>query len=331
MAAHRHRTRTKGGHPVSKAFVVATAWLVVSCSTNPTAVPKLVWPSASPRVEVVSVLETTADIRVPWLRRMLSSKAWALFVRPYGVAWLGDDLLVVDSGAGTVVRFASTSVFRSPEGSFVEPLFVAVTPEGVAVSDPPLGKVVLLDSTLRVKGVIAEHLQHPTGLAWAAGGLWVAETGAHQLRCLGPVCPRQTLGQRGVSAGELNFPMALAASGFTLWVADTLNFRIQGFDIASGEVKAVFGGLGDGPGSTPRTKGLAVDGKGQLWVSDGLLNQVSVFSEEGTLLTVLGGAPGAESLFSMPAGVAAQGGKVAVADALGRRIVVFRERVEEGT
>lgn len=314
---------------MKKALALAAAYAATSCSTPPTSVPKLIWSSPSPKVELASVLQTTADIPMPWLRRVVGSGAEPLFVRPYAVAWLGEDLLVVDSGAGVVVRFAFGSLLRSPEGAFTEPLFATATPEGVAVSDPPAGKVVLLDETLRPKGVLAEGLQQPTGLAWVAGGLWVTETVAHRVRCLGPVCPYPTLGRRGVGPGELNFPTALAASGSTLWVADTLNFRIQGFDINSGQVKAAFGGLGDGPGSTPRTKGLAVDGEGQLWVSDGLLNQVSVFAPDGTLLTCLGGASDAEPLFSMPAGIAAHGRQVAVADALARRVVVFRLGTEE--
>ncbi|MFN3413867.1 MAG: hypothetical protein ACK42L_07380 [Thermoanaerobaculum sp.] len=313
-----------------KALALAAAWAATSCSTTPTSVPKLMWSSPWPKVELVSVLQTTADIPMPWLRRVVGSGAEPLFVRPYGVAWLGEDLLVVDSGARRVLRFAAGSLLRSPEGAFAEPLFVATTPSGVAVSDPSEGRVVLLDQALRPKEVLAEDLQHPTGLAWVAGGLWVAETAAHQLRCLGPVCPRPILGQRGIGKGELNFPTALAASGTTLWVADTLNFRIQGFDINSGEVKAVLGGLGDGPGSTPRTKGLAVDGEGQLWVSDGVLNQVSVFSPAGQLLTCLGGDALSAPLFSMPAGMAARGREIAVADALARRIVVFRVKAQEG-
>lgn len=330
MVAHHRRSGSPGGDPVRKALALAAAWAATSCGTTPTAVPKLIWSSPSPKVELVSVMQTTADLPMPWLRRMVGSGAGALFVRPYGVAWLGEDLLVVDSGARRVLRFAAGSLLRSPEGVFAEPLFAAAIPSGVAVSDPPAGKVVLLDEALRPKADLAEGLQRPTGLAWVGGGLWVAETTAHQLRCLGPVCPRPTLGRRGVGKGELNFPTALAASGTTLWVADTLNFRIQAFDINSGEVTAVVGGLGDSPGSTPRAKGLAVDGEGQLWVSDGVLNQVSVFSPAGHLLTCLGGEAASQPLFSMPAGMAARGREIAVADALARRIVVFRVKAQEG-
>lgn len=309
---------------------MAAACLAASCGTTKTSVPTLTWPNPWPKLEVVSVLETAADTRLSWWRRMTSSPAEPLFLRPYGVAWVGKDLLVVDAGARKVLRFTSSGVLSSPEASFSEPLFVVTTPAGIVVSDSPAGKLVLLDEALRPKAILAEGLQHPTGLAWVAGGLWVAETTAHRIRCLGPLCPRQTLGERGVGQGQLNFPTALAAFGSTLWVADTLNFRVQGFDLNSGEAKAVFGELGDGPGSTPRTKGLAVDGEGRLWMSDGLLGHVSVFSPAGTLLTWLGGGHESERLFSMPAGIAAQGQQVAVADALGRRVVVFRLRTEEG-
>lgn len=299
----------------------------IHCGTGQPRTQRLAWPQPNPRVALERIIGSPRDLKRSFLASVAGGEE-PLFVRPYGLAWQEKDLLVADPAAGVIVRLplgGAGWVQRSREGVFQEPLFLAVTPEGIAVSDPPAGTVWLLDSQLRPSRRLAEGLSHPTGLAWAAGGLWVAETTAHQLRCLGPTCPQgKIVGRRGTQPGEFNFPTALAAAGDTLWVADTLNFRVQSLDARTGAPGTTLGSLGDTQGSTPRAKGLAVDRDGRVWVSDGLLDQVAIFAPDGTLLLCLDELLAREKLFALPAGIAAQGERVAVADALHHRVVVFR-------
>lgn len=310
-----------------KAWAVLAAILAFGCGSGSSSIQGLAWPQPNPRVALERMVATPRDLTSSLLAGITRGED-LLFVRPYGLAWQGEDLLVADPGAGRILRLplgGRGRVQRSPEGALQEPLFLAVTPEGIAVSDPPAGTVWMFDSNLRPVRRLAEGLNHPTGLAWAAGGLWVAETTAHHLRCLGPACPQpRIVGQRGTRPGEFNYPTALAAHGETLWVADTLNFRVQSLDARTGEPRTTLGSLGDTSGSTPRAKGLAVDREGRIWVSDGLLDQVAIFAPDGTLLLCLDEFFARERLFALPAGVAAQGERVAVADALHRRVVVFK-------
>ena len=60
-------------------------------------------------------------------------------------------------------------------------------------------------------------------------------------------------------------------------------------------------------------------------MSDAHLDQVSIYTAEGQLLLSLGRSGSAPGEFAFPAGVAAHpDGRVAVADALNRRVQVFR-------
>jgi sugar lactone lactonase YvrE len=116
----------------------------------------------------------------------------------------------------------------------------------------------------------------------------------------------------------------MALGGDALWVGDTLNFRLQRFDPVTGKFLSQFGRLGDAPGELPRLKGLAVDSKGRLWISDGYLDQVALFQTDGTFLMSFGGKGSSRGEFSFPAGIAAhEDGRMAVVDSLNRRVKIF--------
>ncbi len=251
-------------------------------------------------------------------------------VRPYGVAWDGDDLLVTDPGAGRVVRIGPGGRLRGgPRGGLASPVGVAVCTDGILVTDSRAGTVVRLSRGLRPAARLAEGLLRPTGIACVGGAVVVAETGAHRLVVLDPGGGRRTIGRRGSGPGEFNFPTALAADGDTVWVGDTLNFRLQRIRLADGEPLTVFGRLGDAPGELPRVKGITVDPAGRLWVTEERLDQVILFRRDGTLLATVGGSGQEPGRFAFPAGIAARpDGAVAVADSLNRRVQVLRLVVE---
>jgi hypothetical protein len=103
-----------------------------------------------------------------------------------------------------------------------------------------------------------------------------------------------------------------------------LNFRTQIFDAAGGFV-GKFGRSGDGPGDSPRQKGVATDRFGHVYVVDSLLHAVQIFDESGQLLMAIGGLGQAHGEFWLPAGIFI-GGKdlIYVADSFNQRIQVFR-------
>lgn len=320
---------SRGGNFVSWVLSVA---LLGGCSGQPSvraAGPSPATPNGAARLQLVSIV----DLAQPrggasrWLRWLGGVNAVPRVVRrPYAVAWQGEDLLVVDPDARRVLRVLSSGKIRaSSEGLAEVPIGLAACGDRVVVTDARAGTVLELDEGLRIRRVLAEGLARPSGVACANGEIFIAETAAHRIVILGGNGSRRTLGGRGMGSGEFNFPSALAASAGALWVGDTLNFRLQRFDIASGAFRGQFGQLGDAPGDLPRTKGIAVDAAGYLWVSDAHLDRVMLFTPEGELLTDVGGSGSAPGEFSFPAGLAAHpDGRVAVVDSLNRRIEIFR-------
>lgn len=288
------------------------------------------WPPEDPRVRLEAVIEARPSRRR--LGAVFGSLAGARerpgLIRPYGVAWDGDGLLVTDPGAGRLIAIdARGRTVRA--AAFESPIGVARCPEGVVATDSRAGLVALLDSSLHLRRLLAEDLDRPTGVACRAGEIFVAETGAHRIVVLaaGSGSPERirVLGRRGDGPGELYFPTSLALDGDALWVGDTLNFRVQRLDPVTGEPMAEFGRLGDAPGELPRLKGMAVDSLGAVWVADAHLDRVALFRADGTFLLALGRPGSAPGELSFPAGIAAHpDGRVAVVDSLNRRIQVFR-------
>jgi DNA-binding beta-propeller fold protein YncE len=85
----------------------------------------------------------------------------------------------------------------------------------------------------------AVRLQHPLGVAWDAGRLYVADTYNHRIKVLDPVTRRMTAwagdGEAGASDGAADRarfyePGGLSAGAGALYVADTNNHKIRRID-----------------------------------------------------------------------------------------------------
>jgi len=248
--------------------------------------------------------------------------------RPFGIAWDGDDVVLSDPGAGSILRIDQRGRIRARtrEGFLASPIGVAVCGGEILVSDSRRGSVFAYALDLTARREIAQDLARPTGVACSGQTAYVVETAAHRVLELNlGTGARRTVGHRGSSPGEFNFPTAIALDGAFILVGDTLNFRIQRISIANGEHLGSFGRLGDAPGETPRVKGLAVDSQHRVWVSDSLLDQIAIFAPDGELLGDFGGPGGASGEFAFPAGIAARSdGRVAIVDSLNRRVQVVR-------
>lgn len=312
-------------------LLAALAGMAGACSTAPgsssasTTLPA--WPHENPRVRLDRVLATRGDVRPrgisDWL---MGRRGEPLFERPFGVAWLGNDLVISDPGARRVVLVGTSSgVLLSWADLLDAPTGVAACRLGVLVTDARLGRVAIFDHRLRFLRWLADGLERPTGIACIGDSVLVVETGAHRVAVLNSEGARRTFGRRGSDPGEFNFPASIAVAPGAVWVGDTLNFRLQRFDPATYVPTAWFGRLGDAPGEMPRTKGLAVAADGVLWVTDGSLDVVALYRPDGTFLMDLGRSGHAPGEFAFPAGIAAHSdGRVAVVDSLNRRVQVFR-------
>lgn len=166
----------------------------------------------------------------------------------------------------------------------------------------------------------------PGGIALDAvsGKVWVSDTKHNQIltfdfsgKSLGG------LGKAGVNKGEFNHPTALAFHQDKLYVVDTLNFRIQVFD-RQGNFLFARGVYGSTPGTFGRPKALALDSENRLWVGDGFLNRVSIFSSQGEFLGSFGGAPGPWTFGVLSGMTQDRQGNLYVADSLAGKIWVFK-------
>jgi len=282
----------------------------------------------APRLVVERVLE---GARGPqgWIRRWLTgSTPEPILDRPFAAEWDGEDLLVADPGSAAVVRIDARDRVRArtPAGMFASPIGIASCGGQVIVADSRLGAVLSLDRDLQHARPIAAGLGRPTGVACGGDRIFVVVTGEHRILEIQLATGEQrSLGRRGAAPGEFNFPTTIAVDGETILVGDTLNFRVQRLDRESGKNIQSFGRLGDASGETPRIKGLAVDERRRVWVSDSLLDQVAVFSDSGNLLCDFGGTGSEPGYFAFPAGIAAASdGRIAIVDSLNRRIQVVQ-------
>lgn len=97
-------------------------------------------------------------------------------------------------------------------------------------------------------GPAAVRLQHPLGVLWHAGAVWIADTYNHKVKRLDPMTAGcRTVagdGQPGhrdgpAAAARFSEPSGLALAGGRLLVADTNNHTVRVLDLATGEVSTL--------------------------------------------------------------------------------------------
>ncbi len=155
-------------------------------------------------------------------------------------------------------------------------------------------------------------------------------------------------GMWGAGSGEFNGTAELATdSKGNLWVVDRGNARIEelnsnkkfvatfGYGVTNGENKfevctsACKAGIpGSGSGQLDEPEGIAVDQKGNLWVTDTANNRVEEFNSKLEYLQQFGGGGAASGQFKFPVGITVDNGKVWVVDSINQRVQEFTEKGE---
>ena len=126
-----------------------------------------------------------------------------------------------------------------------------------------------------------------------------------------------------VSDGPMPTAFAKVAPDNTVYVVDHLNYRIQRLT-PTGEVIAVWGSQGNGPGQFDLPWGIAVDEQGDVYVADWGNDRVQKLSPIGDHLATFGSSGTGDGQLTRPSGVDVDGdGNVYVTDWGNNRVQMF--------
>jgi DNA-binding beta-propeller fold protein YncE len=328
-----------------RAHIGALALLAsIACAHAPAPArpaPDVTWPQApaTPRLRLVQIVpspDAPPPRRSFWRRvadalvgRDPREREERQLVRPFGVAAAADGtLFVADPDLPGVLRVDAAGEVEPVTcraRGWGAPMAVTIGPGGeLWVADGGAAEIVVVPADRRCRAIGAGLLERPTGLAFSAGRLVVADPPRHQLVVLSPSGELVARwGSEGEGPDQLHFPSAVAADAGGVLVVDALNFRIVRVS-TEGRAALAFGAPGDSAGAFARPKGVAVDGEGRVYVTDAQRDLVLVFDARGTF-EYAAGASGAEpGSFQHPAGVAVVRDRLYVADSHNARIQVFQ-------
>jgi len=95
-------------------------------------------------------------------------------------------------------------------------------------------------------------------------------------------------GGNGVNQGEFRYPASIAElDDGRIAVVDVLNSRVQVFNL-DGSISTVVGEWGVLPGQLFRPKGVAIDKRGDFYISDSYMNVIQKYSDSAEFIAVLG-------------------------------------------
>ncbi len=224
-----------------------------------------------------------------------SSLTYSVGANPYGVAFDGISVWVVNGGSGTVTKL------RASTGAVVGTYSVGSGPYGIAFDGTNIwvgnsfGNTVteLLASTGAVIGTYSAGSK-PTGVAFDGTNIWVADYDGSSvtelLASTGAVVGTYTVGSQ---------PIGIAFDGTNIWVANSGSGSVTELLASSGAVVGTYS-VGGNP------QGVAFDGT-NIWVANGS-NSVT------KLLDSTGAVVGTYTVGSQPNGVAFDGTDIWVAN-----------------
>ena len=108
-------------------------------------------------------------------------------------------------------------------------------------------------------------------------------------------------GGEGTNRGEFRYPATVSVFKNNIYAVDVLNSRVQIFN-AKGELQSIAGEWGVLPGQLFRPKGVALDNKGNIYISDSYLGVIQVFANDTRFRYVLA-ANGKPYNFTSPSGI----------------------------
>ncbi len=273
-------------------------------------------------------------------------------------------LFVVDNGNNRVQKFDNAGnfiilwgSFGSANSNFHNPTGIACDAKGdVYVVDTNNHRVQKFDGKLGgylmkfgSRGNAEGQFSSPWGIAVdrVRGYIYVADSANFRVQkfdASGEFIMQW--GSFGTNDGQFYFPRGVAVDSAdgAVYVVDMGNHRIQKFDTSTNVLPQLItkwgGGIGPGHASDPRAQepgqlrspwGIAVDGQGDVYVSDTGNQRVQKFDREGNFITQWGGFGNGAGQFNFPYGIAVDArGSVFVVDSANTRVQQFMPADEGG-
>jgi tripartite motif-containing protein 71 len=232
---------------------------------------------------------------------------------------------VADSGNNRVEEFSAEGVYLSQFGSYGTGNGQFITPIAVAISE---GELYVVDygndrveefshrgaylNKFGTEGTGEGQLKGPEGVAVnpMSGDLYVSDSGNERIEEFSPAGKFLTeFGTYGLGDGGFHGPTGLTVGPTgKLYIADQYNARVdEWLPPEAGGSRVVyssqFGGKGKGEGQFEIPIESAIDGSGNVWVTDYYDDRVEKFSATGKFLASYGAKGSGNDQFSDPTGL----------------------------
>ena len=228
--------------------------------------------------------------------------------------------VTIDPGSPPELNLTHRYVYEETTGSLKE----STTPAGVTES-------ATLDyrSAFGAVGSGNGQLRKPAGVAVdSSGDVWVTDRENSRVEKFSSSGTYVTsYGKYGSGENELAFPagIALNQTSNDVYVDDTENNRVVEFSASTDKLVRLIGKNGKEAGDLSKPYGVALDGKGHLWVVDSGNNRLEEFSEEGTYMKTVGEKGTACGDFTSPSMIAISGEDIYVTDTGNNRVELLTE------
>lgn len=219
------------------------------------------------------------------------------------------------------------------QGEFQFPYGITVDNAGkVYVADLYSGKISVFDQAgnfIKYFADDAEKLfQKPAGLTFFDNQIFVTDVQQHKVMVIN-LDGKKVLefGKKGNGEGDLSSPNAVTVTKEFIYVSDTGNDRVEKFDRAGKFLSSINGSdTSEKESNFVNVRGVAVDGRGTLYVVSNLTNKIWGIDKNGQKSFEPIGEIGVENdQFSQPNGMFIDGqGRIYIADSLNRRVMVYQ-------
>lgn len=322
-------------------FILGIVLLLWSCGGPRYEPPDLsgyVWPQPPnpPRVKLVKVISTDADIRTKTTSEMLFGEAYFFaFKKPHGLAIDREGNIIVsdsfmrkvfilnlDKGSvGELINLYGWGALAGVATDNVNGLIALTSGSQVHIFDQAKRKL-----KLAIGG--AGEFARPAGLAFdpERKRLYIADTKRHEIHAYDYDGNHLAqIAAFGNGEGQVYYPTSLATdSEGRLYVVDTMNWRVQVFNPDYTFLTA-FGGHGDAPGTFARPKGIAVSQDGFIFVTDAAFGNFQIFDLQGKTYLFVGRPGSGFGEFNQPQDIYIdENDRIYVVDQTNRRIQVFQ-------